>query len=313
MRLGISGTYSSGKTLTAIALSNFTGIPRTRAKTMREILPDAAPGKALEECTAAELLQMIVIRHVERAVHESRLWDGFVSDGSSLQEWIYGTVRITVGINPNESIHLSSLQSVEKTEEIRFFEEVIGQLGVAMKAHVKRTFDAFVHLPNELPLAKDGHRPVNERFRSMSDEMLQRTLAELQMPFLTVGGDLAVRLENIVNVLGFTPVMSISEAIALAEKEYASLDVRSETERSQTGPEPAASNGTAQVSAALDPVVDSPTRAYPTVYGPGAAVRASATVSPVGGATSAYDSRHNGGRRSPIQAYTTVGRVEIAR
>src|SRR3954454_6093694 len=109
MRLGISGTYSSGKTLTAMALSHYTGIPRTRAKTMREILPDAAPGKTLDECTASELLQMIMVRHVERAVHESRLSDGFVSDGCSLQEWIYGTVRVTVGVNPNASLHLSDL------------------------------------------------------------------------------------------------------------------------------------------------------------------------------------------------------------
>src|SRR4051794_26608776 len=133
MRLGISGTYSSGKTFTAIALSHYTGIPRTRAKTMREILPDAAPGKTLEECTAAELLQMIMVRHVERAVHESRLWDGFIEDGSSLQEWIYGTIRVTVGINPNDSIHLAEGETVAKTPEIRYFEDVIGQMGVAMK------------------------------------------------------------------------------------------------------------------------------------------------------------------------------------
>ena len=81
MRLGISGTYSSGKTLTSIALSEYTGIPRTRAKTMREILPEAAPGKTLEECTSAELLQMIVVRHVARALHERNLWEGFISDG----------------------------------------------------------------------------------------------------------------------------------------------------------------------------------------------------------------------------------------
>lgn len=49
-----------------MVLSHYTGLPRT----MREILPEAAPGKTLEECTAAELIQMIVTRHVERAVYE---------------------------------------------------------------------------------------------------------------------------------------------------------------------------------------------------------------------------------------------------
>ena len=60
MRIGTSGTYSSGKASTSMALSHYTGLPRTR----REIPPEAAPGKTLEECTAAELVQLIVIRHV---------------------------------------------------------------------------------------------------------------------------------------------------------------------------------------------------------------------------------------------------------
>lgn len=231
MRLGISGTYSSGKTITAMALSHYTGIPRTRAKTMREILPDAAPGKTLDECTAAELLQMIVVRHVDRAVHESRLASGFISDGSSLQEWIYGSVRVIVGINPNDSIHLSDLESVEKTPELAFFENVMAELGKAMKRHVKATFDAFVHLPNELPLAKDGHRPVNERFRALSDESLMRTVRELDIPRHIVGGDLAERLDRIVTVFGFPTVMDVHEAIDVAQTEYAAMDVRAETER----------------------------------------------------------------------------------
>jgi hypothetical protein len=235
MRLGITGTYSSGKTLTAMALSAYTGVPRTRAKTMREILPDAAPGKALEECTAAELLQMIVVRHTERAVHENRLWDGFISDGCSLQEWIYGSVRVTVGINPNDSVHLSELESVEKTDEIRFFEDVMGQLGLAMKRHVKHNFEAFVHLRNELPLAEDGHRPVNERFRSMSHELLLKTLTELEIPYVQIGGDLASRLEQIVAQYALPVVRPVGEAIAVAEAEYAAIDTRSEVDRVAVG------------------------------------------------------------------------------
>ena len=233
MRLGITGTYSSGKTFTAMALGHYTGIPRTRAKTMREILPDAAPGKTLEQCTAAELLQMIVVRHTERAVHEARLAPSFVSDGCSLQEWIYGMVRVTVGINPNDSIGLSDLESVEKTAELAHFEEVVGQLGLAFKRHVKSSYDAFVHLRNELPLAADGHRPVNERFRTMSDELLLQVLDELEIPYTVISGTTAERLQQIVALHGLPTVMDVDEAIALAADEYAGLDVRSEAERMQ--------------------------------------------------------------------------------
>jgi len=170
VKLAISGTYSSGKTLTSYALAHYVDIPRTRARTMRELLPIAVPGKTLEECTGAELIQLIVRRHVERCVHESHLTKGFVSDGSSLQEWLYGAVRVIVGINPNDSVHLSDVETVTRTPEMEFFDAVMSQLGSAIKDHVRETYDAFVHLPNELELAKDGHRPVNERFRRLADE-----------------------------------------------------------------------------------------------------------------------------------------------
>ncbi|MFG3284106.1 AAA family ATPase [Streptomyces sp. NPDC048111] len=231
MRLGISGTYSSGKTLTALALAHYTGLPRTMAKTMREILPEAAPGKTLEECTAAELLQMIVVRHTERVKYEYQLADGFVSDGSSLQEWIYGALRVRVGINPNDSVGLAEGQDVERTAEIAFFDAVMRQLGVSFKQHVKRSFDAFVHLRNELPLSADGHRPVNNRFRTLADERLLEVLAELEIPVHIVGGTLPERLREIVAITGLTPVMTEDEAIAKAREAYGQIDTTIETRR----------------------------------------------------------------------------------
>ncbi|MFF8730138.1 AAA family ATPase [Streptomyces sp. NPDC015171] len=230
MKLAISGTYSSGKTLTTMALAHLTGIPRTHAKTMREILPDAVPGKTLEECNAAELIQLVMRRYVERAVHESHLPNGYISDGSSLHEWTYATVRVTVGINPNESI--GRLDSVEKTDEIRFYEQVVAQLGVALKQYAKETYDAFVHLPIEFPLDPNGHRPVNERFRELSDQLLLDVLREeLKIPVHIIGGTIPERLEAITARFGFPQVMSIDEAIAAAGADYARLDVRSEAER----------------------------------------------------------------------------------
>jgi hypothetical protein len=231
MKLAISGTYSSGKTLTSYALSHYVGIPRTRARTMRELLPIAVPGKTLEQCTAAELIQLIVRRHVERVVQESHLPGGFVSDGSSLQEWIYGSVRVVVGINPNDSVHLSELETVERTAEMGFFEQVMDQLGVAVKDHVKSTYDAFVHLPNELELAKDGHRPVNERFRSMADESIAATIDELGINRHVVGGSLSERLNGIVDVFDLTPLIDVHTAIERAQREYQAVDMTIESDR----------------------------------------------------------------------------------
>lgn len=231
MKLGITGTYSSGKTLTAMALSYYTGVPRTQARTMREILPEAAPGKTLEECTFAELLQMIVVRHTDRVKYEYALGAGsFISDGCSLQEWIYGALRVKVGINPNDSAALGD-RDVEKTAELAFFEQVMHQLGVSFKLHVKQGFDAFVHLRNELPLAKDGHRPVNDRFRTLADQTLLRTLDELKLPVHVVSGTVEERLVRIAQVTGFAPVTSPEEAAELARRSYSALDTRGEAER----------------------------------------------------------------------------------
>ncbi|MCZ7459563.1 AAA family ATPase [Streptomyces sp. WMMC940] len=228
MKLAIAGTYSVGKTLTTMAVAHLTGLPRSSAKTMRELLPISIPGKTLEECTPAELIMLIMRRNQERAVNESHLPEGFVSDGSSLHEWAYGTVRVLVGINPNESVQLDS---VELTDEIRFYGNVLEQMGVPAKQHAKAAYDSFVHLPIEFPLVPDGHRPVNERFRSLADELMLKTLNELSIPYHTVGGTIPERLQKIVDIYGIKPVMNIDEAIQKARAEYALIDTTNEVDR----------------------------------------------------------------------------------
>ncbi|MCW5235645.1 AAA family ATPase [Verminephrobacter eiseniae] len=223
MRFGITGTYSSGKTLTSLVVSHLLALPRTEARTMREILPEAAPGKALEEVTSAQLIQMIVTRHTERVLHEHLKSPDFVSDGCSLQEWIYGSVRVKYGVNPNQSINMAQSESVAKTDELAYFEQIMFELGNLFKRHVKQSFDLLAHLPNELPLAKDGHRPVNEKFRSASDDLLKETFDELGIKYVIVGGSMEKRVERIVDIVGRKPVISVSEAIVRAQDEYNNL------------------------------------------------------------------------------------------
>lgn len=228
MRLSISGTYSVGKTLTSMALSHLTGIPRTAAPTMRELLPISIPGKTLEECNGAEIIMLITRRIQGRAVAESHLGDNWISDGSSIHEWSYATVRVKVGINPNESV---DLDHVEMTDEVRFYANVMKQIAVPAAQHAKQSYDAFVHLPIEFPIVEDGHRPVNEKFRKLAEELLLQTVRDLGIPVHIVGGSIPERLQKIVDIFGFTPVMSIEEAISRAEAEYALIDTRSELER----------------------------------------------------------------------------------
>lgn len=228
MRLAVSGTYSTGKTITTMALAHYTGITRSAAKTMRELLPISVPGKTLEQCSGSEILMLITRRNTERAVNESHLGDSFISDGSSIHEWIYGTVRVVVGINPTAN---TTMENVERTDEIRYFEDVIEKLGVPAKQHAKAGYDAFVRLPIEFPMVADGHRPVNERFRQLADEMIQAEVDKLGIPTFTAGGTVEERLASITDHYNLDTVLSIEEAVARAKEEYALIDTRSELER----------------------------------------------------------------------------------
>jgi AAA domain-containing protein len=229
MKLAISGTYSSGKTRSVMALSHYTGIPRTLAKAIREIMPDAVPGKKLADCTPAEFLQLMMRRHVGRAMHEAVLGDSFLSDGSSLQEWLYGVARVTYGMDPNSTAEDGT--DVPPHEDMPFFERVVAQFGHAFRQHVKVTFDGFVHLRHELPITDDGHRPMNEGFRTLIDELLLSTLDELQIPVYVVSGGFTERLEAIVERYRLPTVMPVEEAVELANQDYAQLDLRLETQR----------------------------------------------------------------------------------
>ncbi|HEY5835749.1 AAA family ATPase [Streptomyces sp.] len=231
MRLSISGTYSAGKTFTTMALSHHTGIPRSPAKTIREIMPDAVPGKALTEVTPAEYVQLAVRRHVGRAVNEGLLGDSFIADGSSLQEWTYAAARVEFGMDPGA--HTDGPPPV-KTPEMAFFEDVVAQLGHAFRQHVKESFDGFVHLRNEFTLGADGHRPMNEGFRAACDTMLLKALDDLAIPYIQIGGSVPERLTAIVERFDLPVVRSIDEATALAEADYAKVDWRLEKVRQQS-------------------------------------------------------------------------------
>ena len=157
MRIAISGTYSTGKTTTSYALAHLTGIPRTHAKTMRELLPDVAPGSLLEQTGITELIR-----------------------------------------------------------------------------HARRSYDVFIHLPIEFPLVADGHRPVSEEFRHGSSDLLLATLRELDIPVHVIGGDIPTRLNTIVSTLELPTIMSVEQAVDLAQADLAALDTADEVSRTGT-------------------------------------------------------------------------------
>jgi nicotinamide riboside kinase len=99
----------------------------------------------------------------------------------------------------------------------KIFRETMEAYGAMVRQRLDQ-YDLFIHLPIEFPLTVDGHRPVNERFRSMCDRLLRCTYTELALPVYEVSGSILERLESVVRYLQLSPKMDIHEAIVLSEQ-----------------------------------------------------------------------------------------------
>jgi hypothetical protein len=217
MKIAVSGSYSTGKTTTTVALSLLTGIEMIHARTMREILPVVFPGKRLEECNPGEIVELIFTRLQERIVEETKHPDEYVSDGSFMQEWAYCAPRIKYGMNPGERRIVALWKKYTGLTQWKTFRDTMEVYGTMVKQRLNQ-YNLFIHLPIEFPLTADGHRPVNERFRSMCDRLLRNTYTELSLPVYEVKGNLQERLESAVRYLQLSPKMDIHDAIVTSKQ-----------------------------------------------------------------------------------------------
>ena len=217
-RLAVSGTYSSGKTTTSEALSIATGIPRTDALTAREITVDLFPGRQFHELSTADLLALGLRRLEERIQSEAAQPAGFISDGSVLHEWIYGEARLLVGMSPGAPWLDRTVKRVVGIPARPFLRQYLTAYGIVVKARARHQYDAFVHLPLEFEMDRDGHRPVSERYRRVSDEMLRSTLDDLGIPCQVVGGTIGERVTRIIELFDLPLVVEVENAIRCAQQ-----------------------------------------------------------------------------------------------
>jgi len=216
LRLAVSGTYSSGKTTTTEVLSIATGIPRTDALTAREILVDLIPGKQFQELSGGELLALGLRRLEERIYSEAATGGSFISDGSVLHEWVYGQARMILGMNPGAPLLHRAVKRVVGIPVKPFYQQYMNAYGTVTKARTKRLYDAFVHLPVEFTMKVDGHRPVSEKYRTVSDRLLLETLDELAIPYHVVTGTVLERVATIVELFELPVVVPLEEAVRQA-------------------------------------------------------------------------------------------------
>lgn len=223
-RLVISGTYSTGKTTTATALSIATGIPLINALSAREILTDLYPGRRFQDMNATELMALGLKRFEERIREEAILYkDGssFISDGSVLNEWIYGTVRMKVGLNPGSKFIHRTVKAILGIPGRSFYKKYMEAYGQVAKSHSKLWYTDVVHLPVEFPMSADGHRPVSEKYRILSDEEIKKGFISIGKTPNLIKGTQQQRLEEIIKLYNLPVVVPIEEAISKAEKKIA--------------------------------------------------------------------------------------------
>lgn len=220
LKLAISGTYSTGKSTTTEALSIATGIPRTHAMTSREILIDLIPGKTVMELNGMELIKLMMRRFEERVHNEAG--DGpFISDGGVFHEWVYLEARMRIGINPGAPAWFQAVKKVAGIPVKHFYQSYADTLGDVTRRRARGLYDAYVHLPVEFDMHPDGHRPVSEPFRRLSDDLLTDTVSKMGKPFHVVGGSVEDRLAKIIDIFEMPVVVPIDEAIVQAKENVA--------------------------------------------------------------------------------------------
>lgn len=221
IRLVVSGTYSTGKTTTATALSIATGIPLINALSAREILTDLYPGRRFQDMNSIELMALGLKRLEERIREEAVLYKdcgSFITDGSVLNEWIYGTVRMKVGINPGSKLMYRISKAIMGVAAKPFFKKYLSAYGQVTTMHAKQWYTDVVHLPIEFKMNPDGHRPVSEKYRVLSDKEIQKTFTDIGLEPNLITGSQHDRLKKIIELYDLPIVVSIDEAIKRANK-----------------------------------------------------------------------------------------------
>lgn len=95
----------------------------------------------------------------------------------------------------------------------------LNSYGTVAKAHAKEWYTDIIHLPIEFPMDPYGHRPVSEKYRTLSDMEVIKSFRELSFSPFIVRGSIQQRLEKIVQHYDLSVVMDVDEAIEKAQEQ----------------------------------------------------------------------------------------------
>lgn len=172
--------------------------------------------------SAEELLALGLRRLDERLRAETALrttGSGFISDGSVLNEWAYAAVRTRIGLNPGAPIVQQVIKGALTVPALPFLRRYARAYGTMARLHAREAYTDVIHLPIEFEMNPDGHRPVSERYRRMSDRDLLDEFRQLDLPVHTIGGTIEHRVKTAIRTLHLPQICSISDAVEAARAE----------------------------------------------------------------------------------------------
>lgn len=189
MRLAIVGAYGAGKTTLARALHRATGRPVAPVGPMAD--PERGRHLPLARCTLAQVFQLSLRRHDERARHESALGASLVSDGSLLHEWVYLQVLARwpdpPAPPPDDPAHAACVAHLAD-HAIAETTQVLGD-----------RYDLVVHLAPERPLPPGA--PISTAFQHALDGATRAALTRADVAVVHARGTLTARVRTVLDAV----------------------------------------------------------------------------------------------------------------
>ncbi|HEK9588610.1 TPA: ATP-binding protein, partial [Streptococcus equi subsp. equi] len=100
-----------------------------------------------------------------------------------------------------------------------FYKKYMNAYGQVARLHSQQWYTDVVHLPVEFPMSADGHRPVSERYRTLSDKEIREGFLSIGKTPELVSGSQVERLRKIINLYDLPVVVPIDEAVTQAEEQ----------------------------------------------------------------------------------------------
>lgn len=178
MKIAIVGAHGVGKTTLATALGALTPLATPVPTPMHNPVPGTS--KSLQDCTDEEVIRLSQRRYTERIVQEQTAAD-LISDGSVLHEWVYATIRLTLGIFPTAD------QEPRPSITSEVLLNVVDDFTKEALSYAEQTYDQIFFLPIEFPLPREG-APISDRFQYEAHRRLFELVSLGSIPVRTLQG-----------------------------------------------------------------------------------------------------------------------------